>query len=139
MPLHPSNPAKIEAFPPTLPIEVALRVAPVPDIFRAYGLGKADFERITRDPSFIVALEECVEELRDPKKSFRMKARLQAEALLTNSWDLINAPNAVVSPQVKAGLIQATWKAAGVDGGEKQVQKRPGAALQINILMNDED
>ncbi len=61
MPLHPSNPAKIEAFPPTLPIEVALRVAPVPDIFRAYGLGKADFERITRDPSFIVAYEECVE------------------------------------------------------------------------------
>ena len=130
------NPAKIESFPPTFPMELAMRIKPIPDLCKAYGINRDEWNRIRHDPAFIQALEMYVKEMEDPKAAFRMKARLQSEVLLNTSWDLIHSSNAVVAPPVKADLIKATWKAAGLGEPKEQVQL-PVAGLQINILMRN--
>lgn len=115
-----------------------MRIAPAPDIFRAYGLEEADYLRITNDPIFLKTLETYVEELADPKKSFQMKARLQSEKLLETSWDLIHSKNDQVAAPVKADLIKATWRMAGVDGSKEEAKNNLlQNALQINIIMGD--
>jgi hypothetical protein len=50
--------------------------------------------------------------------SFKLKARLQSEALLETSWRLIHAPSSEVPPAVKAKLMEATWRMAGFDNKE---------------------
>lgn len=137
--LNPPNPAKINSFPPTLPMEIAMRIAPAPTIFRAYGLDETDYLRITNDPVFLRTLETYVEELEDPKKSFQLKARLQSEKLLETSWDLIHGRPDVVPANVKKDLIISTWRMAGLDAS-KNVEAERGLlqqALQININLGD--
>lgn len=134
-----SAPSRIVSFPPTFPIDLVLRIKPIPDLCRSYDISREEWNRIRHDPLFIATLEQYAEDLQDPKKSFRMKARLQAEILLGTSWDLIHSSNAVVAPPVKADLIRATWKAAGLDGSQEEaLAGRPQNALQINIVMGDD-
>lgn len=132
------NPASVVAFPPTFPIDLVMRIKPVPELCKMYDITREEWNRIRHDPLFIRTLEGLAEELQDPKKAFKIKARLQAEAYLTTAWDLVHAPNAVVAPPVKAQLIRDTWKAAGLDGSLEEAGARPGNALQINIVMGDD-
>src|SRR5579862_8747598 len=114
------NPARIVSFPPTFPIDLILRIKSVPELCKAYDITKEEWDRIRRDPLFIKTLETLADDLEDPKKAFKMKARLQAEAYLTTAWDLVHSPNAIVAPPVKAQLIRDTWKAAGLDGSQEE-------------------
>ena len=133
------NPARIVSFPPTFPIDLILRIKSVPELCKAYDITKEEWDRIRRDPLFIKTLETLADDLEDPKKAFKMKARLQAEAYLTTAWDLVHSPNAIVAPPVKAQLIRDTWKAAGLDGSQEEaLAGRTQNALQINIVMNDD-
>jgi hypothetical protein len=137
--LNPANPAKITSFPPTLPMEIAMRIAPAPKIFQAYGLDETDYARICADPIFLKTLEKYVEELEDPKNSFRMKARLQSEVLLDTSWDLIHARPDQVPATVKKDLITATWRMAGLDASREDNSKSLlQQALQVNIFMGED-
>lgn len=134
--LAPANPAKITSFPPTLPMEIAMRIAPAPEIFKAYGLDRDDFERLSNDPHFLATLEKYVDELKDPKNSFKMKARLQSEVLLDTSWNLIHGRSDEVPANVKKDLITATWRMAGLDASKEDATKSLlQQALQININM----
>jgi hypothetical protein len=131
--LRPDDPSEI-GYPPTLPIEIALKTAPLKVICEAYGLGQQDWERLRRDPVFIADLKAVVEELRKDGMSFKMKARLQAEELLKTSWRLIHSNNDDVPPNVKADLIKFTIRAAGLDGSKDQAAAAgQNNALQINI------
>jgi hypothetical protein len=132
------NPARIVSFPPTFPIDLVMRIKPVPELCKMYDITRDDWNRIRHDPLFIKTLEQLAEELEDPKRAFKMKARLQAEAYLTTAWDLVHSPNAIVAPPVKAQLIRDTWRAAGLDGSMEEAGARPGNALQINIVMGDD-
>jgi hypothetical protein len=121
-------------FPPTLPIEVAMRVAPIKDICEAYNLTRQDWEQLRHDPVFINAVAEAKEALNKEGMSFKMKARLQSEELLKTSWNMIHASPDEVPPSVKADLIKFTIRAAGLDGSKDQVANAVAAnALQINI------
>lgn len=127
--IKPFDPAEL-GFPPMLPVELAMRVAPVPEICAAYGIDKAEFTILAQDPLFIQAYKGAREMLQKDGMSFKIKARMQAEELLKTSWAMIN--NKDTPTAIKSDLIKATVRWAGYDakeGGPGGV----GNAFQINI------
>jgi hypothetical protein len=132
--IRPDNPAEIEPYPPTLPLEVALKTAPVKDICEAYGLTRTDWDALKTNPTFVHEVATWRENLKkDGGLSFRMKARLQAEELLKTSWRMIHDRTGDVAPSVQADLIKFTIRAAGLDGSKDQAAAAQQNALQINI------
>lgn len=130
-----TDPARI-GYPPQLPLEIAMGEIPVREIFEAYSLTKADFIRLGRDEGFLAQVEAYKEQLRQPGQSFALKARLQAEELLKESWKLIHSPADQVPPTVKADLIKSTMKWAGLDASANRAAQGgdgAGPALSINI------
>jgi hypothetical protein len=125
----PSDPAYL-GFPPMLPIELAMRVAPVQEICAAYSIDKDEFVALTEDPIFIKAYAAAKEELQKDGVSFRLKAKVQAEELLKKSWALIHSDQ--TPSNIKADLIKATVRWAGYDMKEGTGQGI-GNAFQINI------
>jgi hypothetical protein len=85
------------------------------------------------DPVFLKKVDHYRSEVRDKGMTFKLKARAQAEELLTTSWMLIHDP--AVSPAVKADLIKSTVKWAGLEpkdttGGDASVG---GVRITINL------
>lgn len=125
-------------YPPTFPVELALRQFPVKDICEAYGIDQQTWNTLRMDPLFVQDLRHWVQELKKEGMSFKIKARLQAEALLTKSWEMIHSPPEVVPAVVKADLLKFTIRAAGLDGSKDQAAAAASAAnnLQINLIMS---
>lgn len=120
-------------WPPTLPVEIAMKVAPIRDICEAHGIERADWDRLRADETFVAAVQEAHEALKRDGMSFRVKARLQSEELLKTAWAMIHAPNDEVPANVKADLLKFTIKAAGLDGSKDQLAASQQNALSINI------
>lgn len=126
------DPSRI-GWPAQLPIELALAEIPTKEIFASYGLTKADYLRLGADEGFCAQVVKYKEALKTDGVSFEMKARLQADALLQESWRMIHAPDTQVPPAVKADLIKSTMKWAGHD--QKATRMGDGGpALKINIM-----
>lgn len=134
--IHPDerDPAEL-VYPPTLPIEVALKTASIASICEAYGLSREDWERLRRDPMFIHDVAEAHEILKKEGMSFKMKARLQAEELLKESWRMIHDRTGLTPPAVRADLIKFTIRAAGLDGSKDQANGASNAN-SLNIQIN---
>jgi hypothetical protein len=126
------DPASI-AWPPTLPVEIALKTAPMNDIREAYGYSNEEWMRLKDDPAFLADLAAAVQMVKQEGMSFRLKARLQAEELLKTSWRLIHAPTDEVPSSVKADLIKATARWAGYDNKEQVGPGGTSFAIQINL------
>lgn len=127
------NPALL-GWPPMLPVELALRERPVQEVCEAHGIDVAKWGELKQNANFVKAVEAAVAEMKRDGMGFKVKARLQAEAMLTKSWNMINQPDAEVSPTVKADLIKSTVKWAGLDGSRELAGgSSVGTALQINI------
>jgi hypothetical protein len=127
--IKPFDPSDL-GWPPMLPIELAMHIAPVPEICEAYGIDKEGFIRLTQDPLFVQAFKGAKEMLQKDGMTFRIKAKMQAEELLKKSWAIIHDDSTPTT--VKADLIKSTikWadyepKTTGPGGG--------GSAFQINI------
>lgn len=84
------------------------------------------------DPIFLKKVEHYRNEVRDKGLTFKLKARAQAEELLTTSWLLIHDP--AVSPAVKADLIKSTVKWAGLE--PKDTAATDGGAGGVKITIN---
>jgi hypothetical protein len=125
------DPASI-GWPPTLPIEIALKTAPLNDIRDAYGYSNEEWMRLRDDPAFLADLAAAVQMVKKEGMSFKLKAKLQAEELLKTSWRLIHAPQEEVPSSVKADLLKATMRWAGYDVKEAAVMAG-GNALNIQI------
>lgn len=128
--IRPDDPAML-GFPPMLPIELALRAAPVREICAAYQIDKDEFTRLAEDPVFIRAYAAAKEELQKDGVSFRMKAKVQAEELLKKSWALIHSDHTPAT--IKADLIKATVRWAGYEPKGDGPGGGVGTAFQINI------
>jgi len=124
------DPSKI-GFPPMLPVELAMHMDTAPAICEAYGVDRERFLELVDDPLFVAAYQNAVEELRKDGMSFRVKAKLQAEALLAQSWKLIHSNDTPTT--VKADLIKATVRWAGYEPKGDAVGAGGGSAFQINI------
>lgn len=125
------DPARL-GYPPTLPIEIALKTAPLQTIRQEYGYSEDEWDALRHDPMFLADLAKAVEMVKQDGMSFKLKARLQAEEILKTSWKLIHSPNSDVAPAVKADLIKATMRWAGYDE-KAQGAAQGGTALNIQI------
>lgn len=84
------------------------------------------------DPVFLKQVEHYRDEIKTKGLTFKLKARAQAEELLTTSWLLIHDP--VVSAAVKADLIKATVKWGGLEPkGDQEVSGGGGVKITINL------
>jgi hypothetical protein len=86
-----------------------------------------------KDSIFLKRVETYRDEVREKGMTFRLKARAQAEELLTTSYMLIHDP--AVSPAVKADLIKSTVKWAGLEpkNTEDQTANTGGVKIMINL------
>lgn len=125
------DPAEI-GWPPTLPIEIALKTAPLKDIQAAYGYSDEEWNQLRFEPTFLADLTAAVEMVKVDGMSFKLKAKLQAEELLKTSWKLIHAPIDEVPPTVRSDLIKATMRWAGYDNKDTPAGGN-GNALNIQI------
>ena len=121
---------EIAPYPATLPIEIALGDKKVREVCEAYGLTKADWEELRYNKMFIADVERAKAELVKEGVSFKIKARMQSEAMLKTSWDLVHDKTGDVPPSVKADLIKFTARVAGLDTKETNPQSLQNA-LQI--------
>lgn len=125
------DPAKL-GWPPTLPLEIALKTAPMDEIRCAYGYSRDEWLALKDHPGFLADLAAAVRMVAKEGMSFKLKAQLQAEELLKTSWRLIHDPNAPAT--TRADLIKATMRWAGYD-----IKEGVGAsggnnlAIQINL------
>lgn len=126
------DPASL-TYPATLPIEVAMRTAPIKDICEAYNLSRDQWRELSADPLFIEDVRRSVDELKKDGMSFRVKARLQAEELLKKSWQMIHDEGGNVPPSVKADLLKFTVRCAGLEITSKDQALASGTALNIQI------
>jgi hypothetical protein len=133
--LREENPALL-AYPPTLPIEVALKTAPLKDICAAYNISRADWDVLRAHPVFIEDLKKAVELLKKEGMSFKMRARLQSEGLLETAWNMIHAkPVEDVPANVKADLLKFVVRCAGLEGEKGGGSGGNQTNLQINISL----
>lgn len=116
-------------FPHMLPVELALGESPVREIVESYGLTKDQFAELCVNAAFKKAFADAVEALKKDGMSFKVKARMQSEAMLKKSWDMVH--DAFTPANIKADLIKATWRVAGLE--PKPDEKGGSQNLQINI------
>ena len=128
--IRPYDPSDL-GYPATLPIEIALRVAPVREICEAYEIDQEKWSRLRLDPVFQKDLATAVELVRKEGMSFRLKAKLQAEEMLKTSWNLVH--NNDTPPAVRADLIKFTTRCAGYAEPDAANTGLKGSGFSITI------
>lgn len=132
----PDDPAMLDVWPPTFPIEVALRVAPIKEICEAHGITRDEWARLQTNPAFHACLAGYVKLLKEEGMSFKLKARLQSEEYLKTSYELIHGVDTPAN--IKADLIKYTWRVAGLDASVDQKnlnQNNNQNNFQINLVL----
>ena len=128
------NPAEVTGYPPSLPIEIALKIATLPELKAEYGFSDEEWAALRYNPLFLADLKSAHEKVKDGQ-SFKLKAQLQAEELLTESWKMIHSSAELVPPSVKADLIKSTIRWAGYDNKAAAEAGGQSNAFQINIQL----
>jgi hypothetical protein len=127
------------AWPPTLPIELALKTASPRELQVEYGYTDEEWTALPTNPVFMKELAQACELVRQEGMSFKLKAKLIAEENLKQVWKLIHSSNAEVPPVVKGKLIELTARWAGYDpksNGEGAAGGGPLNANTLNIQIN---
>lgn len=129
-----TNPAAL-AWPTTLPIELALKTASPAELRDHYGYTSDEWDSLRANPTFVSELAAACELVKQEGMSFKLKARLQAEALLETGWRLIHAPHSEVPAAVKERLMSGVYRMAGFDhkGDINAPGGSAGLAIQINF------
>jgi hypothetical protein len=95
-----------------------------------------DILTFNADPIFLKKVEHYRAEVQEKGLTFKLKARAQAEELLTTSWLLIH--DAAVSPAVKADLIKSTVKWAGLEPKDAGPQDQGTGGVRITINLGSD-
>lgn len=115
--------------------DIALRLEgsgeKLPEILKTHDFTRSDFLTIQNDPVFKKSVQNYRNEIREKGMTFKLKARAQAEELLSTSWIIIHSPD--VPASVKADLIKSTVKWAGL---EPKDTPTVGAAGGVTISIN---
>lgn len=106
---------------------------PVDAVLKRHEIDQDVLIEFSKDPLFNATVTRFREEVRDKGLTFKMKARAQAEELLTTSWCLIHDP--MTAPSVKADLIKSTVRWAGLEQTDK-VEVGESVAGGVRITIN---
>lgn len=124
-------------WPPTLPIELALKTASPADLRIEYGYDVDEWDDLKRNPVFLKELAGACELVRQEGMSFKLKAKLIAEENLKEVFRLIR--DTLTPAQTKAKLIEINARWAGFDprtNGEESIGGGALAANTLNIQIN---
>ena len=102
------------------------------EVIARHKIAPLDILEFNKDPVFLKKVEHYQTEVREKGMTFRLKARAQAEELLTTSYMMIHDPG--VSPAVKADLIKSTVKWAGLE--PKDTPQTEGGTGGVRITIN---
>lgn len=103
-----------------------------------HGISTEDILVFNKDPIFLKKVISYRDEIREKGMTFKLKARAQAEELLTTSWTLIHNPD--VSAAVKADLIKSTVKWGGLEPKNNDVvQEGAGGGVKITINLGGQE
>ena len=103
----------------------------MPEIIARHKIDAVAMAQFTSDPIFLKKVDHYRNEIREKGLTFKLKARAQAEELLTTSWMLIHDPS--TSPAVKADLIKSTVKWAGLEPKNEVTTDGAGGGVRITI------
>lgn len=129
-----TNPSeKLTPYPATLPLEIALRTAPIKELCAEYNLTREEWAELRLDPVFQADLKRAVDMVKQEGMSVRLKAQLQSEELLKTNWRMIHDPT--IPPSVRADLSKFTFRVAGLAEPPKEATgpTAPTFAIQINL------
>jgi hypothetical protein len=130
------TPVEYTKWSDRLCFDIALRLEgsgeDLPEILSRHRITPLELSEFSKDPVFDKKVRHYRDEIRDKGITFRLKARAQAEELLTTSWTLIH--NLDVSAAVKADLIKSTIKWAGLETkGDVAEGNAGGVSITINL------
>ena len=106
------------------------------EVVERHQIEAAEIEVYNTDPVFLRRVAQYRDEIRERGLTFKLKAKAQAEELLTTSWLLIH--DADVSPAVKADLIKSTVKWAGYEPRNDIGVADSGGGVRITINLGGE-
>ena len=104
------------------------------EVLQRHHITMKDLARYNADPMFLKKVEHLREDVRERGMTFRLKAKAQAEELLTTTWTLIHAPD--VSAAVKMKGIENVVRWAELEPKKDSVVENGGTGgvtIQINI------
>lgn len=131
-----SDPALI-SYPPTLPVELALREHTVQEVCEAYNITSEQWDLIRESPIFISDLKARMIELQSDGVSFKMKARLQSGEYLKKLWTITEDTGDNGAPvAVRADIMKFIIRAAGLDGSKDQAAAAAGIGNALSITLH---
>jgi hypothetical protein len=129
------------SWPPTLPVELALKTATPQELQIEYGYTDTEWAALPKNPVFMKELAGACEMVRQDGMGFKLKARLIAEENLKEVFKMVRESHDKVPPAVKGKLVELTARWAGYDpktNGEGQVVGSIGNALNIQINLGSD-
>ena len=109
----------------------------LPEIMTRHPITKSDLGDYNQDSMFLKKVDHLRDEVREKGMTFRLKAKAQAEELLTTSWTLIHSPD--VSATVKADLIKSTVKWGNLEPTKDTVEVGSGGGVTIQINLPSQE
>jgi len=95
-----------------------------------------DLIMFNKDKVFLKKVESYRNDIKEKGMTFKLKARAQAEELLTTSWTLIHSPE--VSGTVKADLIKSTVRWGGLETKSESTED-VGGGVKITINLGGQE
>ena len=117
-------------FDPRLAFDLALQLNPSEEVFAQYGYTTDEAFKLAQSPVFQKVLKAYVEDVKAHGITFKARARVMAEALLPEVYEIATDPEAPASTRVDS--IKWMAKVAGYEpkNTEEAIQGN-GFALQI--------
>ena len=107
------------------------------EVIKRHQIKTEDIVIYNRDKVFLKKVEYFRNDIRDKGMTFKVKARAQAEELLTTSWTLIHSPD--VSAAVKADLIKSTVKWGGLEPKNDALTEGGTGGVKITINLGEQE
>ena len=118
------------SFDPRIAYEVALGIDEPEKVIAKYGLTEEQAAALALTPAFVATVAKYKEEVMAGGVSFKLKAKIQAEDLLSHSYLIATDPEAPMA--VRADLIKWTTRVAGLEPKEDK-GAGVGGGFTLNI------
>lgn len=122
-------------FNPLLVYEIAQGIDPPWVVAQRYGMTEFEWKKLVRHKPFLLAVQRYRKDMADTGYTFRMKAQLQAEALLKEAYLMARDPK--VPAAVRADLIKWMPKAGGLVDDNRTSAAGMQGGFSININLGD--
>ncbi len=114
-----------------LACELALGMEEPGEIMARYGYDTDHALALLESPAFTVTCARVGKEVRESGLSFKLKARAQAEELLSHSFEMATDPLAAAA--VRADLIKWTARVAGYEPKNGEGEAKTGGGFNLTI------